>query len=243
MEPEGYGELLTELVSRIREARLRAAVSVNRETVLLYWGIGREILTRQEERGWGAKVIDQLAEDLGRTFPGVKGFSARNLKYMRALAHAWPDEAIVQQLLHKLPWGHLVRLLDKVKNPAEREWYVRACIDQGWSRNVLVMQIQSGLYRREGAAVTNFERTPPAAGLRPRATDAQGPLQLRLPHPRRARPRAGRSSAGSSSTCATSCSSSAAASRSSAARSPSRSAARSSAWTCSSSTCTCAASS
>ena len=161
-KPQGYGELLGELVTRIREAQQRAAVSVNRETVLLYWGIGNEILARQRERGWGAKVIDRLAADLRRAFPGVKGFSARNLKYMRALAEDWPDEAIVQQLLHKLPWFHLCVIHDKVKEPAEREWYVRACIDNGWSRNVLAMQIDTDLYRREGAAVTNFERTLPA---------------------------------------------------------------------------------
>ena len=100
--PEGYSELFSELVTRIREAQQRAGVSVNRETVLLYWGIGKDILARQEAQGWGAKVIDRLASDLQRVFPGARGFSARNLKYMRALAQAWPDEAIVQQLLHKV---------------------------------------------------------------------------------------------------------------------------------------------
>ena len=166
-KPEGYPELLGELIARVREAQQRAAVSVNREVVTLYWSIGRDILARQEAQGWGAKVIDRLAQDLRKAFPGVKGFSTRNLKYMRALAQAWPDEAIVQQLLHKLPWFHLCTLCDKVKDPAEREWYARACLEHGWSRNVLLMQIETGLHRREGSAVTNFGRTlpPPSSDL------------------------------------------------------------------------------
>ena len=161
-QPTGYSDLLHELVARIHAAQQRAATSVNREVVLLYWGIGKEILARQEAQGWGAKVIDQLAADLRKIFPGVSGFSVRNLKYMRALAQTWPDEKFVQQLLHKLPWFHLCTIHDKVKEPAEREWYIRACIEHGWSRNVLSMQVETGLYHRQGAATSNFERTLPS---------------------------------------------------------------------------------
>ena len=96
LAPEGYEAFLGELKERIRTAQLRAALAVNRELVLLYWQIGRDILARQEEHGWGAKVIDRLAQDLRRAFPGVEGFSPRNLKYMRAFAEAWPEEPIVQ---------------------------------------------------------------------------------------------------------------------------------------------------
>lgn len=165
--PEGYRDLLSEFLARIRDAQQRAALSVNRELVTLYWSIGRDILVRQERQGWGARVIDQLASDLKEALPGSRGFSVRNLKYMRSFAEAWPDETIVQQLLHKLPWGQNVRLLDKVKDAAQREWYARACIDQGWSRNVLEMQIESGLFARQGAAGSNFERTlpPPQSDL------------------------------------------------------------------------------
>lgn len=160
--PVGYRELLESLKVSIRSAQIRAAVSVNRELVLLYWQIGREILQRQEQEGWGARVIERLAQDLKREFPEMKGFSPRNLKYMRAFAEAWPDEQIVQQLAAQIPWFHHCVLLDKVKDPKERLWYVQQTIEHGWSRNVLVHQIESGLYRRQGKAITNFQRTLPA---------------------------------------------------------------------------------
>ncbi len=160
--PQGYASLLNDLKERIRAAQVRAAVAVNRELVLLYWCIGRDILVRQKERGWGSKVIDRLAADLQREFPEMTGFSPRNLKYMRAFAEAWPDESIVQQLVAQIPWGHNVRILDYVKDTPEREWYVRATIQNGWSRSVLVHQIESGLYHRQGKAATNFTRTLPS---------------------------------------------------------------------------------
>ena len=165
--PSGYDAFLTELKDRIRAAQLRAALAVNRELVLLYWQTGRDILRRQQEHGWGAKVIDRLAADLHHAFPEVRGFSPRNLKYMRAFAQAWPDEAIVQQLLAQIPWGHNVRLLDHVADPAERECYIRKTIEHGWSRSIREHQIESGLYRRQGQAVTNFSRTlpPPQSDL------------------------------------------------------------------------------
>jgi predicted nuclease of restriction endonuclease-like (RecB) superfamily len=164
---KNYQDLLSLLKGRIRTAQVRAASAVNQELVLLYWGIGKEILTRQKTEGWGAKVIDQLAKDLRQSFPAMQGFSPRNLKYMRALAEAWPDEAIVQQAVAQLPWGHNVRLLDHVKNREERLWYIRQAIEHGWSRNVLVIHIESGLYRRQGKAVTNFQATlpPPQSDL------------------------------------------------------------------------------
>jgi predicted nuclease of restriction endonuclease-like (RecB) superfamily len=162
MLPEGYDSFLKSLKDRVQAAQLRASLSVNRELILLYWSIGRDILARQKEQGWGAKIIDRLAADLRKEFPEITGFSPRNLKYMRGLAEAWPDEQIVQQFVAQIPWGHNVRILDYVKNPAEREWYVRATIQNGWSRNVLVHQIESGLYHRQGKAPTNFARTLPA---------------------------------------------------------------------------------
>jgi len=133
-KPEGYADLLSGLVTRIREAQQRAAVSVNRETVFLYWSIGKDILARQEAQGWGAKVIDRLAQDLQRSFPGAKGFSSRNLRNMRDLAREFPDTEIWQRLLPNCPWGHLLQVMLKVKDPSEREWYVRACLEHGWSR-------------------------------------------------------------------------------------------------------------
>jgi predicted nuclease of restriction endonuclease-like (RecB) superfamily len=159
--PTGYPELLEELKTRIQNAQVRAAFAVSRELVLLYWSIGRDILARQGTEGWGARVIDRLSHDLQVEFPGVEGFSPRSLKYMRALAEAWPEPAIVQQLIAQLPWGHNVRVLDRIKDRPTREWYLRAALEYGWSQDVLVLQIKSGLHEREGKALTNFQRSLP----------------------------------------------------------------------------------
>ena len=158
----GYQDLLQDIKTRIRTARVRAALAVNHELVLLYWGIGRDILQRQKEEGWGTKVVERLADDLRREFPEMRGLSRRNLVYMRTFASAWPDEQIAQEALAQIPWYHNVTLLDKVSSPEERLWYVRKTVEHGWSRNVLVHQIESGLYARQGKAVTNFERSLPS---------------------------------------------------------------------------------
>ena len=157
-----YQHFLAQLKTRVRDAQIRAALAVNAELVTLYWHIGSEILNRQQQQGWGTKIIDQLAADLRHEFPEATGFSARNLKYMRAFAEAWPDAEFVQQVVAQIPWGHNVRLLDYVKVPVEREWYVRQTIENGWSRNVLTAQVESGLYQRQGRAVSNFAHTLPA---------------------------------------------------------------------------------
>jgi len=160
--PEGYEPFLKDLKERIRTAQVGAALAVNRELVLLYWTFGRDILTKQKQHGWGAKIIDRLAADLHKAFPEMTGLSPRNLKYTRALAEAYPNEQFVQQVVAQIPWGHNLRILDYVKSSTEREWYIRQTIQNGWSRNVLVHQIESGLYRRQGKALTNFTRTLPA---------------------------------------------------------------------------------
>ena len=160
--PPDYPKLLAEIKARVHASRIRAAVSVNRELILLYWEIGRLILQRQEAEGWGAKVIDRLAVDLGREFPDQKGFSARNLKYMRKLAESYPEREIVQQAAAQRPWFHNCVILDKVQDGVQREWYTRATVEHGWSRAVLVHQIESDLYGRQGTALTNFPATLPA---------------------------------------------------------------------------------
>ena len=114
--PSGYHELLQELKGRIRAAQVQAAFAVNRELILLYWSIGRDLSQRFAAEEWGGKIIDRLARDLQTEFPGVEGFSPRNLRYMRSLAEAWPDEEILQQLVAKLPWSHNVRVLDRIKD-------------------------------------------------------------------------------------------------------------------------------
>ena len=159
--PAGYAAWLTELKIRIHTAQQRATLAVNRELVLLYWQIGRDILARQAEQGWGAKVIERLAEDLRLAFPDMKGFSPRNLKYMRAFAQAWPDEAIVQEALAQLPWYHHLALLDKLPDSETRRWYAAKAMEHNWSRNILVMQIETRLLERSGQAVSNFPMTLP----------------------------------------------------------------------------------
>jgi predicted nuclease of restriction endonuclease-like (RecB) superfamily len=161
LPPEGYADWLADLKGRIHSAQQRATLAVNRELVLLYWQIGRDILARQSAQGWGAKVIDRLAHDLRAAFPDMKGFSPRNLKYMRAFAEAWPDVQFVQQAAARLPWFHLCTLLDKLKTREERDWYLAQAVKHNWSRNILGMQIETRLLERSGKAVTNFEFSLP----------------------------------------------------------------------------------
>lgn len=159
--PDDYQQFLGELKERIRNAQIRAVIAINRELVLLYWQIGRDILHRQQQQKWGAKVIDNLASDLQKAFPDMKGFSSRNLKYMRSFAETYQDFEFVQEVLAQITWYHNIALIEKVKSPEQRLWYARQTIEQGWSRNVLVHQIESGLYKRQGKADTNFSRTLP----------------------------------------------------------------------------------
>jgi predicted nuclease of restriction endonuclease-like (RecB) superfamily len=160
--PDGYAEWLADLKGRIHTAQQSAALAVNRELVLLYWQIGRDILERQARQGWGAKVIERLAHDLRTAFPDMKGFSRSNLMYMRAFAEAWPDAAIVQQLVGRLPWGHNLVLMTKLKDAEARRQYAERAIEHGWSRNVLNIHVEARLLEREGKAVTNFETCLPA---------------------------------------------------------------------------------
>ena len=162
--PQGYAQWLAELKNRIHTAQQRAALAVNRELVLLYWQIGRDILERQAQQGWGAKVIERLAHDLRTAFPEMKGFSRANLMYMRAFAAAWPDAEIVQQTVGRLPWGHNLVLLSKLKESGQRIAYAERAVQHGWSRTMLEIHIETRLLEREGQAVTNFAACLPAPG-------------------------------------------------------------------------------
>lgn len=159
---EEYADFLETIKGRIADARYQAARSVNRELLLLYHRIGTDILKRQEQYGWGAKVIDKLSQDLGAAFPEMKGFSTRNLKYMRLFAELYPKDEFVQQVAAQLPWFHLVTIMDKVKDPESRLFYIENSIQYSWSRSMLVLQIEQGLYQREGKALTNFKVSLPA---------------------------------------------------------------------------------
>ena len=160
--PADYAAWLAGLKDRISSAQRRAVSAVNEELVRLYHHIGREILERQTRQGWGARVIDRLASDLREAFPEMKGFSTSNLKYMRFFAQTCPDLRIGQQAADRLPWFHLVTLLTKISDDAEREWYAAQAIQQGWSRSTLDVHIKNQLHRRQGNAVTNFDRRLPA---------------------------------------------------------------------------------
>ncbi|WP_204141265.1 PDDEXK nuclease domain-containing protein [Halomicronema sp. CCY15110] len=163
LDEGSYRDLLNDLKNRIRSAQVRAAVAVNQEMILLYWYIGREILIRQQQQGWGSKVIQRLSQDLKREFPDMKGFSSTNLKYMRSFADAWSDFGIGQQVLTNLPWGQNTVLLSKLEDAEERLWYAHKAVEHGWSRSALTRQIEGGLYKQQLGGANNFTLTLPKA--------------------------------------------------------------------------------
>lgn len=152
--PDDYGQLLTDLKATIRQTRLRAIVVANAELLRLYWQIGKAILERQETAQWGSKVIEKLADDLRSDFPDMQGLSRRNLFYMRKFAEAYPTTGeFVQRAVAQLPWAHHVILLDKVKSAEIRDFYIAKALEYGWSRDILSLQIKSGLHERQGKAI------------------------------------------------------------------------------------------
>jgi predicted nuclease of restriction endonuclease-like (RecB) superfamily len=170
-----YVDLLASLKSRIQQARTKAALSINRELTALYWAIGRQIVEAQNREGWGTSMIDRLAHDLQSSVPSSRGLSPRNLWRMRAFYHAYPacGESLPQHVadlartflpraVAEIPWGHNIALIEKVKDPQQRLWYAAQTLKHGWSRAVLVHQIESDLYARQGEALTNFDHALPA---------------------------------------------------------------------------------
>ncbi|MCC7202482.1 MAG: DUF1016 family protein [Nitrospirae bacterium] len=158
-----YVALFQEIKTKIQKTRLRTVMSANAAMINLYWEIGQSILRRQSQEGWGAKVVDRLSYDLCETFPEMKGFSPRNLLFMRSFAESWPDVKKVKQLVSQLPWGHIIVLLQRVKSPDVRGWYIREAIECGWSRNILTLQIDGRAHERHGKVVSNFQKTLPPA--------------------------------------------------------------------------------
>jgi predicted nuclease of restriction endonuclease-like (RecB) superfamily len=184
--PPDYADFLELLKGRVRQAQTQAMLSVNRELIRLYWEIGQEIVERQEQANWGQHVLERLADDLQKALPGVSGFSRSNVFRMRAFYLAYRPQEIVAQPVRQsrrtkvaqpvrqsaeagppapmaaLPWGHNVVLVQKVKVVEQRLWYAAKALEHGWSRAVLTMQIETGLFGRQGKAVTNFStRLPP----------------------------------------------------------------------------------
>lgn len=156
-----YLAIVEQVKREIKTAQYQASVHVNTELILLYHSIGTVI---NEHKIWGNKFIENLAADIRREFPASKGYSVRNLKYMAKFAQTYPDREFVQQVVAQIPWGHNLVLLDKVSEPEERRWYLATCQKNGWSRSVLIHQIESGLYQRQVLAdkVSNFERRLPS---------------------------------------------------------------------------------
>ncbi|WP_339134908.1 MAG: PDDEXK nuclease domain-containing protein [Candidatus Electrothrix sp. GW3-4] len=161
MLPNDYASVLKELKERIRSERLRVTLAANSALILLYWDIGKIIVERQQQQGWGAKIIDRISFDLKHSFPEMSGFSPRNLKYMRKFAEAWPDQTIVQRTVAQIPWRSNLALLEKLDDVDTRLWYAQKTVENGWSRNILVMQIESRLHERQGQTVNNFAATLP----------------------------------------------------------------------------------
>ncbi len=195
--PPGYAELLEDIKNHIRQAQVRAAVAASRELIRLYWDIGREIVERQQREGWGAKVIDRLAADLQKAFPGMAGFSRANIHRMRAFYLAYtkeltfvaqaarqltsaivaqpvrqlpeqpatitpvPDDINLPQAVAEIPWGHNIVLFQQLKDSRQRLWYAQKTVQHGWSRAMLVHQIELDFYSREGRAINNFSETLP----------------------------------------------------------------------------------
>ena len=161
MNSNEYLATIEQVKQEIKAAQYKAAVHVNTELIMLYHSIGCVI---NAHKSWGNKFIENLAQDIKLEFPQSTGYSVRNLKYMAKFAATYPDAEFVQQVVAQIPWGHNVVLLDKVADAEERNWYIEACRKNGWSRNVLVHQIESGLYQRQALAekISNFERRLPS---------------------------------------------------------------------------------
>ena len=161
MNTPEYISIIENIKSEIKAAQYRAAVHVNADMLLLYHDIGCVI---NEHKAWGNKFVDNLATDIRIAFPESKGYSVRNLKYMAKFAETYPDREFVQTVSARIPWSHNIAILEKVKDPKQRVWYIQKTAENGWSHNVLVHQIESGLYQRQVLAdkVTNFERRLPS---------------------------------------------------------------------------------
>ncbi len=159
--PQNYKSLLTQIKSRIQQGQNRTILYVNAELIKLYWDIGQTITERQKTEGWGTQVIERLARDLKADFPRMKGFSSRNLKYMRYFAENCPNFTIGQQPAAQLPWFHIVTLLTKLSSKELQDWYAKQAIVESWSRPVLQAQIKTQLHLRQGKAITNFPKRLP----------------------------------------------------------------------------------
>ena len=153
---DSYLQFIEEIKKEILKQRVSVVMNANTSMICLYWNIGRAILEKQQKEGWGTKVIDRMSKDLKRAFPEMSGFSPRNIKYMRKFAQCWVGYEIVQRVVAQIPWRTNITLMDKLKTQEERIWYAGKTIENGWSKTILELQIQSKLMERTGKTVNNF---------------------------------------------------------------------------------------
>lgn len=163
IKTDNYKAFIQDIKQRIQTAQIKAAVAVNQELLRLYWDLAERIVSKQQESAWGDGFLLQMSRDLQSEFPDMKGFSLRNLKYMRQWYQFWlSSDLIGQQLVAQIPWGHNLVIISKIKNTDEAIFYVQKIIQNNWSRVVLTHQIESDLYQRAGKAINNFQTTLPA---------------------------------------------------------------------------------
>jgi predicted nuclease of restriction endonuclease-like (RecB) superfamily len=162
VKTNAYKTFIQEIKQCIQSAQIKAAVSVNQELLRLYWDLAERIVTKQQEAAWGDRFLAQMSQDLKIEFPEMKGFSRRNLEFMRQWYRFWEAESVIaKQVVSQIPWGHNLVIIGKIKSIDEAMFYVQKTIQNNWSRSVLTHQIESRLYQREGKAITNFEATLP----------------------------------------------------------------------------------
>ena len=165
--PNGYDLWRKDIEALIDTAKLQTAINVNQGMLSLYWSIGKQILDKQEKLGWGKQIISQLSKDLSLCYPGDRGYSERNLRNMKRFASEYPDFPFLQVPLAQITWYHHISLLSKVKDDTERAYYITETAQNGWSRDVMLMQIDNGYIYAKGHAINNFEQTlpPPQSDL------------------------------------------------------------------------------
>ena len=161
---QDYKHFLTDIKTRLQTAQIRAALAANSELIQFYWGLGTELIEKQKNHQWGTGFLEQFSHDMREAFPEMQGFSVSNLQRMKKFATLHPSLSITAQAVPQLPWGHIVRLMQMVKDENKREWYAVQTIKNGWSRAVLEMQVESGLYERQAIdskKISNFHKHLP----------------------------------------------------------------------------------
>ena len=156
--PDGYSRLLSEVKERVRSAQYAALKAVNKELVGLYWDIGRMVGERQQAEGWGKSVVKRLASDLQAEFPGVSGFSPSNLWRMKFFHETYAGILKLAPLVREIAWSHNINIMERCKDPLEREFYIRMTRKFGWSKNVLIHQIENQSYEKSLTGQTNFDQ-------------------------------------------------------------------------------------